>query len=78
MQGTMSNGESWAYYAVHRLTEFENDPQVDSLVILSDEAQEVKRSVFKIMQRINEKVGKNISLFVINIINNSIEFINTL
>ncbi|CAG8566996.1 11388_t:CDS:10 [Diversispora eburnea] len=60
MQGNMSNGESWVYYAACKLIEFENDPQVDSLIVLSDEVLEVQRSVYKIMQQIiNEKFRKS-------------------
>ncbi|RHZ71883.1 hypothetical protein Glove_251g52 [Diversispora epigaea] len=60
MNGNMSNGESWVYYAACKLIEFENDPQVDPLIVLSDEALEIQRSVYIIMQQIiNEKFRKS-------------------
>ncbi|CAI2194174.1 11111_t:CDS:10, partial [Funneliformis geosporum] len=40
--GFMKNGQTWAYYAVSLMNRFDNDTQLEPLIILSDEAQQLK------------------------------------
>ncbi|CAG8545688.1 9276_t:CDS:10, partial [Acaulospora colombiana] len=59
LNGTMNNGETWAYYAVCQLVKLERDEKIEPLIILNDEVRETKEKVFKIMHRINDKLRKS-------------------
>jgi hypothetical protein len=53
----MSDGKTWAYYAVTSMNKFENDYQLEPLIVLSEEAQQLKKSVIELLQKISDKVN---------------------
>ena len=58
----MNDGQSWAYYAVTLMNKFENVNQFEPLIILSEEAQQLKKSVIELLQKISDKVTYMLSL----------------
>ncbi len=54
--GFMRNGQTWAYYAVTLMNKLDNDTHLEPLIVLSEEAQQLKSTVIKLLQIITEKV----------------------
>ncbi len=49
--GFMRNGQTWAYYSVTLM-----NTHLEPLIVLSEEAQQLKSTVIKLLQIITEKV----------------------
>ncbi|CAG8765375.1 13519_t:CDS:10, partial [Racocetra persica] len=56
LNGTMSDGCAWAYYAVNLMKKYDDDSRIEPLIILSNEAQKMKDEVIILLQQINDKV----------------------
>ncbi|CAG8624053.1 1810_t:CDS:10 [Funneliformis mosseae] len=55
--GFMKSGQTWSYYAVALMNRFDYDTQLEPLIILSDEAQQLKSTVIKLLQTIIDKLN---------------------
>ncbi|KAF0466643.1 DNA-directed DNA polymerase [Gigaspora margarita] len=61
LYGTMTDGVSWAYYAVNLMKKYYDDSRIEPLIILSDEAQKIKNDVIILLQQITNKVSSKSS-----------------
>ena len=48
--GFMSDDQTWAYYAVTLMNKLDNDDQLEPLIVLSEEAQQLKKSAIELLQ----------------------------
>lgn len=53
----MSDDQSWAFYAVTLMNKFENDSQLEPLIVLSEEALRLKKAAVELLQKITKKVN---------------------
>ncbi|CAG8704666.1 7605_t:CDS:2, partial [Dentiscutata heterogama] len=56
LNGTMNDGVAWSYYAVNLMKKYYDDSRIEPLIILSDEAQQMKIDVIILLQQITNKV----------------------
>ncbi|CAG8508221.1 4252_t:CDS:10 [Gigaspora rosea] len=61
LYGTMTDGVSWAYYAVNLMKKYYDDSRIEPLIILSDEAQKIKNDVIILLQQITNKISSKSS-----------------
>ncbi|CAG8456519.1 10198_t:CDS:2, partial [Cetraspora pellucida] len=61
LNGTMSDGCVWAYYAVNLMKKYYDDSQIEPLIILSNEARKMKDESIILLQQINDKVQSEAS-----------------
>ncbi|PKK70866.1 hypothetical protein RhiirC2_849581 [Rhizophagus irregularis] len=54
--GFMSDDQSWAFYAVTLMNKFENDSQLEPLIVLSEEALRLKKAAVELLQKITKKL----------------------
>ena len=59
--GFMSDDQTWAYYAVTLMNKFENDDQLEPLIVLNAEALRLKKAAIELLQEITEKVNLVVS-----------------
>ncbi|RIA87347.1 DNA polymerase phi-domain-containing protein [Glomus cerebriforme] len=59
--GFMNDDQTWAYYAVTLMNKFESDNQLEPLIVLSEEAQQLKKAVVELLQKITDKLEKSMN-----------------